>query len=180
MIIFHSESLSLCLQPHAAFPEWRTIIYFTLDYPPPRNIHVKNGVNDLPYSYSLSSIPALLRDSADTPLSKTYTIPASDGVPFPKLPISFPSLAMYLQAALEESRRYVNDSSSGNRKLAKMVQSCYRTEDPVPERDRSTERSGVGGLFKRVIGRKNTPNRRGGGNEDTYELVTPFVPDEWG
>lgn len=162
-----------------ASPEWRTIIYFTLDHPAPRNIHVRNSVNDLPHSYSLSTIPTLLRDSSDTPLSKTYTVPASNTVPYPKLPISFPSLAMYLQAALEESRRYMNDSSSGHRKLAKMMQTCYRTDEPLPERG-SPERSGVGGLFKRVIGRKNAPNRRGGGNEDTYELVTPFVPGEWG
>ncbi|KAF9464402.1 hypothetical protein BDZ94DRAFT_1282017 [Collybia nuda] len=166
------------VRPHLVSPDWRTILYFTLDYPSPRNVYVKNGVNDLPHSYSLSTIPTLLRDSADTPLSKTYTIPASDAVPYPKLPITFPSLAMYLQAALEESRRYINDSSSGNRKLAKMMQACYRTDDPTPERD-SPERSGVGGLFKRVIGRKNPPNKRSG-NEDTYELVTPFVSDEWG
>ena len=86
---------------------------------------------------------------------------------------------MYLHAALEESRRYLNDSSSANRKLAKMVQTCY----PSPAEDdlqNFPERSSVGGLFKRVIGRNNNRSSRTGGNEDTYELVTPFLPDEWG
>jgi hypothetical protein len=85
---------------------------------------------------------------------------------------------MYLQAALEDSRRYLNDSSSGNRKLAKMVQTCYpsRAESALSE---EPERSSVGGLFMRVMGRTNR-SRTAGGNEDTYELVTPFVPDEWG
>lgn len=85
---------------------------------------------------------------------------------------------MYLQAALEESRRYLNDSSSGHRKLAKMVQTCYPSRAGDGLKD-APERSSVGGLIKRVIGRNNRSNRTGG-NEDTYELVTPFVPDEWG
>jgi hypothetical protein len=133
----------------------------------------------LPYSYSLSTIPTLLREAADTPISKTFTIPASDAVPYPTLPITFPNLAMYLQAALEDSRRYLNDSSSSNRKLAKMVQTCYpsRAGDGLQD---APERSSVGDLFKRVIGRNNNRSTRTGGNEDTYVLVTPFVPDEWG
>jgi hypothetical protein len=151
-----------------------------VDYPPPRpaDVNARQNVNTLPYSYSLSSVPTLLRDAADTPISKTYTIPASDAVPFPTLPINLPSLATYLQAALEDSRRYMNDSSSNNRKLAKMVQTCYpsRAESALSE---EPERSGVGGLFMRVMGR-NSRSRTAGGNEDTYELVTPFVPDEWG
>lgn len=43
------------------------------------------------------------------------------------------------------------------------------TDDP--------ERRRVSGLFKNLIGRGN---RRRGGNEDTYDLVTPFVANEWG
>lgn len=59
-----------------------------------------------------------------------------------------------------------------------MVQTCYRCED---DWERSPERNGVSGLFKKVIGRNNkSPKPRRGGNEDTYELVTPFVADEWG
>lgn len=78
-----------------------------------------------------------------------------------------------MQAALEESRRYLNDSHSDYRKLAKMITTCYPDEDIAP--DPSDRR----GLLKRVMGLSNKPQRRGG-NEDTYELVTPFVPDEWG
>lgn len=82
---------------------------------------------------------------------------------------------MYLHEALEISRRHINDSSSGVRKLAKMIEICYpnmnadETDDP--------ERRRVSGLFKNLIGRGN---RRRGGNEDTYDLVTPFVANEWG
>lgn len=164
-------------QPLRTSSEWRTILYFTLDYPPLRD--TRPSVNTLPYSYCLSSIPTLLRDAADTQISKLYTIPATDSVPYPTLPIIFPDLALYLQAALEESRRYMNDSSSSNRKLAKMVQICYpgREEDGLQD---PPDRSGVGGLFKRVMGRNNNRSTRTGGNEDTYELITPFVPDEWG
>lgn len=167
------------VKPLRTSSEWRTILYFTLDYPSPRPGDTRQDVNALPYSYSLSTIPTLLRDAADTSISKTYTIPASNSVPYPTLPITFPNLAMYLHAALEDSRRYLNDSSRGNRKLAKMVQTCYpvREEDGLPG---SPERSSVGDLFKRVIGRSNNKSTRTGGNEDTYELVTPFVPNEWG
>lgn len=139
--------------------------------------YTNGDVDVLPWSYTLSSLPALLRDSTDTPLSKTFTIPSTPAVPYPPLPISFPNLAMYLQAALDESRRFAHDSSSGMRKLAKMLDTCYGSETPTSS---SSERT-VGGLFKKVIGRGNRNNRKGrSGNEDTYELVTPFVPDQWG
>ncbi|KAF8076551.1 hypothetical protein FPV67DRAFT_1558996 [Lyophyllum atratum] len=164
------------VKPHQTAAVWRTIFYFTIDYPSPEPNRLKN-VNDLPYSYSLAGVPTLLRDGADTPISKTYTIPASESVPYPTLPINFPELALYLQAALEESRRYLNDNSSGYRKLAKMIKACYPTEDGPQD---PPERTSVGGLFKRVIGRGPNRSTRRGANEDTYELVTPFVQDEWG
>jgi hypothetical protein len=158
----------------------------TIDHPVPvslpgANKFTNGDVNVLPWSYTLSNLPNLLRDGADTPLSKVYTIPSTESTPYPALPISFPNMAMYLQAALDESRRYMYDSSSGIRKLAKMIDICYPCafEDDEVE---GAERSTVGGLFKRVIGRanKNSKNKPRGRNEDTYELVTPFVPDEWG
>lgn len=136
------------------------------------------NVNELPYSYSLSTVPALLCDASDTPVSKTFTIPASASVPYPTLPITFPSLALYLQAALEASRQFLNDSSSGNRKLAKMMETCYRFEDAKSP----PERNGMTGYLKNMFilrSNKSTKPLRGG-NEDTYELVTPFVQDEWG
>ncbi|KAF8165462.1 hypothetical protein B0H34DRAFT_240344 [Crassisporium funariophilum] len=136
----------------------------------------------LPWSYTLSPIPMLLRDAADTQISKAYTIPASDTVPLPTLPITFPNLALYLQAALDSSRRFPADSSSGFGKLGKMVQMCYPSAEESHAEFDIPERSSVSHLFKRVIGRSNKEKKKGKGNhnEDTYQLVTPFVPDEWG
>ncbi|THV08388.1 hypothetical protein K435DRAFT_814823 [Dendrothele bispora CBS 962.96] len=167
------------VRPHHTSPEWRTVVWFTIDHPVPTNKPVPrkylNGdVDALPYSYTLGgSLPALLRDSADTAISKTYTIPSTENLPYPVLPISFPNLALYLTAALEEARRYMNDSSSGIRKLAKMIDTCYPGEAPPPSSS---------GRLRNLFGRgnKNNKNKGRGGNEDTYELVTPFVPDEWG
>lgn len=166
--------------------EWRTILWFTIDHPVPPNAtnphkYSPTNVNGLPFSYTLSSIPAMLRDASDTVLSKTYTIPATTSVPFPSLPITFPNLALYLQAALDDSRQ--QNESNPLRKFAKMVQTCYPNDLVTNDTDDSPERSsGVSGLFKKVIGRGGKRGKRGGGggNEDTYDLVTPFVPDEWG
>jgi hypothetical protein len=136
----------------------------------------------LPWSYTLTSLPTILRDAADSPTSKTYTIPSTPSTPYPTLPIGFPNMAMYLQSALEDSRKAVGDSSNGLRKLAKMVDLCYPSEPESGGMEGSdpAERRTVGGLFKRVIGRHKNGNKGRGGNEDTYDLVTPFVPDEWG
>jgi len=83
----------------------------------------------------------------------------------------------YLQAALDDSRRAIHDSSSGLRRLAKMVDFCYPEALRDDDDNHSPERGGgVGGLFKRVIGRNKIKK---GVNEDTYDLVTPFVLDEW-
>jgi len=117
-------------------------------------------------------------------MSKTYTIPATDAVPLPTLPITFPNLAHYLQAALEESRRNSrsSDSSSGLGKLGKMTQMCYPNvkEDDYDD-DRPGKSSGVTDLFKRVIGRGNKDKKKGkSNNEETYTMVTPFLNDEWG
>ncbi|KAJ7094615.1 hypothetical protein B0H15DRAFT_775777 [Mycena belliarum] len=179
----HLRTVVQFVRPHHSSADWRTVLWFTIDHPVPTSLpggrkYTNGDVDVLPWSYTLSSLPALLRDNSDTMLSKCYTIPSSDSVPFPALPITFPNMAMYLQAALEESRRYANDSSSGLRKLAKMVETCY----PNGESSDDGERSRVGGLFKKVIGRgrKDKMKKGKGGNEDTYELVTPFVLDEWG
>ncbi|KAJ7044501.1 hypothetical protein C8F04DRAFT_941351 [Mycena alexandri] len=182
----HLRTVVQFVRMHQSSSDWRALLWFTIDHPVPASLpgarkYTNNDVDVLPWSYTLSSIPALLRDSSDTLLSKCYTIPSSAAVPFPALPITFPNMAMYLQAALEESRKYVNDSSSGMRRLAKMVETCY----PVESNGEEGERSRVGGLFKKVIGRagvrKDKSKKKGGGlNEDTYELVTPFVLDDWG
>ncbi|KAJ3802045.1 hypothetical protein GGU11DRAFT_767063 [Lentinula aff. detonsa] len=172
------------VRPHYNSSTWRTVVWFTIDQdadrPQSRRIINPSGeVERLPYSYSQMKLPALLRDGSDSPLSKTYTIPSTHSVPYPVLPISFPNLTLYLQAALDESRRYLNDSSSGMRKFAKMLEHCF--PDEFDSGARTSEKSRVTGLFKRVIGRGAKSSRKGrGGNEETYDLVTPFVPDEWG
>ncbi|KAF9266425.1 hypothetical protein L218DRAFT_857780 [Marasmius fiardii PR-910] len=160
--------------------DWRTIIWLTIDHPvppgPQTRKYANNDVDVLPFSYTLSPIPPLLQNNADTPVSKIFTVPSTDSKPYPTLPISFPNLALYLQETLEESRRYMSDSSSGFRKLVKMIQLCY----PSSYEPESGEGGGVGKLFKK-FGRGNKKGRKGrrGGNEETYELVTPFVSDEW-
>ncbi|KAF8195717.1 hypothetical protein K438DRAFT_1906380 [Mycena galopus ATCC 62051] len=174
------------VRTHHTSPDWRAVLWFTIDHPvPPHMPNARKYINGdpdvLPWSYALSSLPALLRDGSDTPLSKFFTIPASAAVPFPSLPISFPNMMAYLQAALDESRKYMNDSSSGMRKLAKMVEMCYpQTVEPGEDEDKGRS---VGGLIKKVIGRggrKDRTKKDKRGNDDTYELVTPFVLDDWG
>lgn len=61
-----------------------------------------------------------------------------------------------------------------------MMDSCYPSLDRMDSGEQS-DRSGMGKLFRKAIGRGNKNNKHGRRtNEDTYELVTPFVPDEWG
>lgn len=167
---------------HHRSTEWRTILYLSLDYPVPQAQasgwkYVNGDVNTLPYSYTLSSLPALLRDGADSPMAKSYTIPLTPNTPFPALPITLPNMALYLQSSLEESRKALHDSSSGMRKLAQLVNSCYPEDVPVYEESDLPERKGVRYRLRRVFGKKEN-RERGGGNEDVYELITPFVPDE--
>jgi len=84
---------------------------------------------------------------------------------------------MYLQSALEDSRRAMNDSSSGLRKLAKSVDAYFANDEIVGVEEGPEKRS----FFKKVIGRGHKqPRRDRGGNEEVFELVTPFVPEEWG
>ncbi|KAF8192469.1 hypothetical protein BJ912DRAFT_848961 [Pholiota molesta] len=176
------------IKPAPQSNDWRTIVWFTIDHPVPPTVpgaarYTSGNPNLLPWSYTLSPIPLLLRDATDTSISKTYTIPASESVPLPTLPITFPSLASYLQVALEASRQHSGDSSSGLGKLGKTVQMCYPNvgQGGLSEFD-IPERSSVTHLFKRVIGRSNNNKKKGktSNNEETYQLVTPFVPDEWG
>jgi hypothetical protein len=167
-------------QVHSNSSDWRIAIYLTIDYPPPPEQRFTSvDVNALPYSYRLSTLPAMLRDAPDSPISKYYTIPATTRTPWPKLPITMPNMAMYLMAALEDSRRALGDSSSGLRRLAKMVDQFYpnqQSQGPAGEEER---RRGGRALFGRLMGRSTKP-QGGGRNADVYDLVTPFVSDEWG
>ncbi|EIM88485.1 uncharacterized protein STEHIDRAFT_54465 [Stereum hirsutum FP-91666 SS1] len=176
---------------HQSSSDWRTILYLTIDHaPPPTHPHVfkyTNGdTSTLPFSYTLSSLPALLRDG-DSALSKIYTIPPTNTTPLPSLPINLPSMANYLLSALDDARRSLGDSSSGLRKLAKMVEGCYpqdRMNGVVSsvEGAEGSERAGgrgVGGYFgvRKLFGRKGNKAGYRSGNADVYDLVTPFLPD---
>ncbi|KAF7307777.1 hypothetical protein MKEN_01137800 [Mycena kentingensis (nom. inval.)] len=121
--------------------DWRTVLWITIDHPVPASaanskIYTGNNVDVLPWSYTLSSLPTLFRDSTDTE-SQCYTIPETANVPFPVLPITFPDMAVYLQAALNESRRAADENEGGMGKLSKMVASCYPSAfGPGPDEDR--------------------------------------------
>lgn len=134
--------------------------------------YTNGDVNVLPFSYTLSNLPALLRDSADNHMSQAYTVPSTPNIPFPTLPMTFPNLAMYLQAVLDESRRHLGDSSSGVRKLAKMYDACYPPSPHEASLYPPETPNSVGGLFKRVIGRGNRNNKKARGtNEDTLYVL---------
>ncbi|TFY83939.1 hypothetical protein EWM64_g54 [Hericium alpestre] len=172
---------------HHSASEWRTVLYLAIDHPvPPGHPHTHkytNGdVSQLPFSYSLSGLPALLRDGSDGPMAKYYTIPPTASTPLPSLPISLSNMAMYLTSALEDSRKALNDSSSGMRKLAKMVDQFYPDDHATSAviGGDGSERPGSRSLFGRLVRRGNKSKDHRGGNADRYELVTPFVPDEWG
>ncbi|TFK28851.1 hypothetical protein FA15DRAFT_700742 [Coprinopsis marcescibilis] len=170
------------VKPSPSSPEWRTILWFKIDHPVPPN--VANGqkyqnahTNVLPYAFTLMTLPLVLQNAADSPISKTYTVPATESLPYPTLPISFPNLALYLQAVLDFSRQQ-KDDNNGLRKLSKMVQTC----NPQSEEESSLEppdKATVADLFKRVMGRDKR-KQKGKTNNETYDLITPFVPDEWG
>jgi len=166
--------------------EWRVLLYLTIDHPVPPSAtnawkYANGDVSTLPYSYTLTTLPTLLRDGADSAMATYYVIPSTPKTPHPTLPIYFPNMAMYLQSALEDSRKGMNDSSSGLRKLAKSVDTYYANEREIIGIDEGPEKRSFGGVFKKVMGRGNKQSRGNrGGNEEVFELVTPFVPEEWG
>ncbi|KAL5527430.1 hypothetical protein ACEPAG_6221 [Sanghuangporus baumii] len=174
---------------HHSSNDWRTIIYLTIDVPVPPsapNMHkYTNGdVNTLPYSYTMSPLPALLRAGAgESNLSKCFTVPATANTPYPTLPMTLPELALYLLAVLDESRKAANDSSDGLRKLAKTIDSLYPAdslEGVAPEID-FPNKGGVGKFFKRVVGRasRESSHNQRGGNVERFEYITPFRIDEY-
>lgn len=154
-------------------------MYLTIDETPPANASggwkYSNGdVNTLPWSYTQIQMPPLLQGPSDTPISKYYTIPATTATPYPVLPINFPNMAMYLASAMEDSRRSTHDGSSGVRKLAKMVDAFYPADEPsAMGGTEPAGRGGVRGVLGKMFGKKPGQKR----NEDTWDLVTPFVPD---
>ncbi|KAI6134985.1 hypothetical protein EV401DRAFT_1845067 [Pisolithus croceorrhizus] len=168
---------------HHSSSDWRTVLYFTTDMPVAPSVHnshkyTSGDVGVLPFSYTLSPLPTLLRDGAESSMAKYYVIPSTPTTPYPTLPINFPNLAMYLQAAVEDSRRAAIDGSGGMRKLAQFIDSCYPSDTDAAVFDGEAPKRGVGGMLKRVMGRSKGKGSRG--NEEIYDLVTPFVADEWG
>lgn len=168
---------------HHSSSDWRTVLYFTTDMPVSPSVHnshkYTNGdVGVLPFSYTLSPLPTLLRDGAESSMTKYYVIPSTPTTPYPTLPIDFPNLAMYLQTAVDDSRRAATDGSGGMRKLAQFIDSCYPGDTDAAVFDGDVPSRGVGGMLKRVIRRSKGKGSRG--NEEIYDLVTPFVADEWG
>jgi hypothetical protein len=114
-------------------------------------------------------------------MSKTYTVPATDAIPYPSLPITFPNLALYLHAVLEESRKHSrSDAVNGIGKLGKMVQMAYPSVREDDYDDDGLGRSSFGDLWKRVMGRGNKDKNKGKSNNETYQMVIPFVSDGWG
>ncbi|KAL5488011.1 hypothetical protein ACEPAI_6119 [Sanghuangporus weigelae] len=174
---------------HHSSNDWRTIIYLTIDVPvlpsaPNMHKYTNGDVNTLPYSYTMSPLPALLRAGAgESNLSKCFTVPATANTPYPTLPMTLPELALYLLAVLDESRRAANDSSGGMRKLAKTIDSLYPAdslEGVAPEFD-YPNKGGVGKFFKRVVGRasRESSHNQRGGNVERFEYITPFRIDEY-
>jgi hypothetical protein len=132
----------------------------------------------LPYSYTLNEPAPYLANRAD---SQLYVIPLSPTSPFPILPISLPNLALYLQSAMRDSRvrKVQNDPSNGMRRLAKVVMDCYPEEVVNPDKEERKPSRGVGNLFKRVVGRGGGREAESQGNEDVYDIITPFRIDQY-
>jgi hypothetical protein len=84
---------------------------------------------------------------------------------------------MYLASVLEESRRAAGDSSSGLRRLAKMINHFYPSQESPGEEEEHRRRGGRA-FIGRLMGRTSRPPQ-GGRNAEVYDLVTPFV-SEWG
>ncbi len=90
-----------------------------------------------------------------------------------------PDMAMYLASALEDSRRALGDSSSGLRRLAKMIVQFYPNQQARVAADEEPRRRGGRAFIGRLIGRTSrSPERRH--NAEVFDLVTPFVSNEWG
>ena len=102
------------------------ILWLSIDQPVPPSIlgaakYDSLNPNILPWSYTQSPTPEFLRHPADQQGLNRYTIPATYKLPYPTLPITFLDLALYLQAALDESNQYIHDDTGGKR-LGMLVQ----------------------------------------------------------
>jgi len=156
---------------------WRIVLYLTVDYegdPQRQPYKFTNGdTSTIPFSYTLCQPPLVFHNNEVT---QFYNVPSTGSSPYPSLPITFSNYALYLQSALEDSRQAAGDVSGGCRRLAKMLEMYYREEmqRPAVEEENS-------GKMRRLLGVWRKPKSRGRtGNEDVYDLVTPFRMDGWG
>ncbi|KAG5221569.1 tho complex [Salix suchowensis] len=153
-----------CPPLHLQAPTWRSLLKLMARLSGTKVEPTIEGIAVAKHALHLRTVVQLVKfrayDSPRLGLSCVqvlrYTLNGEPTVPLP--PGDFPEPAMYLQAALEESRRYINDSSSGMRKLAKMVDQAFPNSHIDTDLNDNDERSGVGGLFKRVIGRGTSPD----------------------
>ncbi|PCH41147.1 hypothetical protein WOLCODRAFT_99932 [Wolfiporia cocos MD-104 SS10] len=164
---------------HSTSPEWNTVLYMSMDRPvksdTPNAQRYRNGdTTMLPWSYTLTAPPAVLRDGADAAMSKFYTVPNTPGNLYPTLPISMPDLATYLATALDVSRNGAHEGIPGLRRLSKLIDSIY----PLDQIELDDEKRGMRQKLKSFVGLGSKPSRSR--NDQTYDLVTPFVPDEFG
>ena len=172
--------LIVFMKVNATSEDWRTVIYLTIDNPQPSHAsheYTNDDVNTLPFSYTMSPLPALLRDGPDGPMSKYYTIPATPNTPYPTLPISLPNMAMYLASAVEDSRRMAHDNSSGMKRLAKTLNTFYpaKVEFGMEDDEPGGPAGGVVSTFRNVFGKGRNDRRR---RDHNYaDPVTPFVSD---
>ena len=109
-------------------------------------------------------------------MSKYYTIPATQNVPYPTLPVTFPDMASYLASAVEDSRMMMCDGSNNMKRLARTLDMLYPAGVELDVEDDEPGKPADGALntFSNAFGREWRVQRR---NDDDYaELVTPFVP----
>ncbi|KAI0027050.1 hypothetical protein K488DRAFT_26180, partial [Vararia minispora EC-137] len=170
------------IKNHHASNDWRTVLYLTIDHPLPPKLAAATSKsttdpNVLPFSYTLSSLPTLLRDGCDSNLSKYFAIPETLSMPLPNLPITLPDLAVYLAAALEDSRGRARDrdreregGGSALRRLARLVDEFYPAEAVGGGALDDDEQRRTG--WRRFMKRAKQPPQSV--NADVYELVTPF------
>jgi len=72
-----------------------------------------------------------------------------------------------------------HDNSGGMKRLAKTLDTLYpaKVELGMETDEPDTPSGGMRGVFRSVFGKKKDQRR----NDDNYaDLVTPFVPEEWG
>ncbi|KAI0347181.1 hypothetical protein BDW22DRAFT_1322295 [Trametopsis cervina] len=174
---------------NATSSHWHVVLYLTIDLPIPDDHRYKyrnqSDPSLLPYSYTLAPTPTHLREAADSPLQKWYSIPATNKLPFITLPVYFPDLAQYLIGALEESRRAVADRSSGLGRLAKAVDAFYPGSGQMGplgagDDDQDPDNRGIRNRIGKFFGRGQSAQAARPLNDERSTLVTPFYADNYG